>query len=233
MKQGANMSLIERSLSKLTLTAFKDREGKILVGSLPVRYNPDAIQFNYQANYKNDESITHIHQSNHHVSSQPAGLSLDLLFDASMPGNSTPIETQLSTLKTLCAVDAGTKVPHFLKIKWGKMRWENKGYFACRASGLSIHYTLFDRDAMPLRAIATLSLVADESFVIQSTEQQLKSPPATAVSVTDMLSLPLIALGAGAALAGGIDYLSLAWQNDLDNLDDFTPGQTLQARREA
>ncbi|KAA1185426.1 hypothetical protein [Photorhabdus heterorhabditis] len=227
------MSLIERSLSKLTLTAFKDREGKILVGSLQVMYNPDAIQFNYQASYKKEESVTGTYQSNQYVSSQPAGLSLNLLFDASMPGNNTPIETQLAILKTLCAVDAGTKAPHYLKIKWGKMRWENKGYFACRANGLNIHYTLFDRDATPLRATATLSVVADESFVIQATEQQLKSPPVTAVSVTDMLSLPLIALGAGASLAGGIDYLSLAWQNGLDNLDDFTPGQTLQARRKA
>ncbi|NHB91760.1 hypothetical protein [Photorhabdus cinerea] len=227
------MSLIERSLSKLTLTAFKDPDGKISVGSLQVMYNPDAIQFNYQANYKKAESVTSTHQSNHYMSSQPASLSLDLLFDASMPGNNTPIETQLAMLKTLCAVDAGTKKPHYLKIKWGKMRWENKGYFACRANGFNIHYTLFDRDATPLRATATLSVVADESLVIQATEQQLKSPPVTAVSVTDMLSLPLIALGAGATLAGGIDYLSLAWQNGLDNLDDFTPGQTLQARRKA
>ncbi|NRN30524.1 hypothetical protein [Photorhabdus heterorhabditis] len=227
------MSLIERSLSKLTLTAFKDREGKISVGSLQAMYNPDTIQLDYQTRYQQDESINSASQSSRYVLSQPAGLSLVLLFDATMPGNNTAVETQLAILKALCAVDASTNVPHFLKIKWGKMRWENKGYFACRASGLSISYTLFDRDATPLRASATLSLVADESFVIQATEQQLKSPPVTAVNVTDMLSLPLIALGAGASLAGGIDYLSLAWQNNLDNLDDFTPGQTLQAQGEA
>ncbi|AKH64622.1 MULTISPECIES: hypothetical protein [Photorhabdus] len=224
------MSLIERNLSRLTLTAFKDREGKTTVGSLQAMYNPDAIQLDYQTRYHQDESVNSASQSSRYVLSQPAGLSLILLFDATMPGNNTPVEKQLATLKALCAVDASTKVPHFLKLKWGKMRWENKGYFAGRASGLSIDYTLFDRDATPLRASATLSLVADESFVIQATEQQLKSPPVTAVSVTDMLSLPLIALGAGASLAGGIDYLSLAWQNGLDNLDDFTPGQTLQAK---
>ncbi|RAX01782.1 MULTISPECIES: CIS tube protein [unclassified Photorhabdus] len=224
------MSLIERSLSRLTLTAFKDREGKVSVGSLQAMYNPDAIQLDYQTRYQQDESVNSASQSSRYVLSQPAGLSLALLFDATMPGNNTPVETQLATLKSLCAVDASTHVPHFLKIKWGKMRWENKGYFACRASGLAINYTLFDRDATPLRASATLSLVADESLVIQATEHQLKSPPVTAVSVTDMISLPLIALGAGASLAGGIDYLSLAWQNDLDNLDDFTPGQTLQAQ---
>ncbi|WP_036774151.1 hypothetical protein [Photorhabdus australis] len=227
------MSLIERSLSRLTLTAFKDREGKISVGSLQAMYNPDAIQLDYQTHYQKDESVNSISQSSRYVLSPPAGLSLVLLFDATMPGNNTSVETQLATLKALCAVDASTHVPHFLKIKWGKMRWENKGYFACRASGLSISYTLFDRDATPLRASATLSLVADESFVIQATEQQLKSPPVTAVNVADMLSLPLIALGAGASLAGGIDYLSLAWQNELDNLDDFTPGQTLQAKGDA
>ncbi|PQQ38594.1 hypothetical protein [Photorhabdus laumondii] len=227
------MSLIERSLSKLTLTAFKDREGKISVGSLQAMYNPDGIQLDYQTRYQQDESVNSASQSSRYVLSQPAGLTLVLLFDATMPGNTIPVETQLATLKALCTVDASTNVPHFLKIKWGKMRWENKGYFACRASDLTINYTLFDRDATPLRASATLSLIADESFVIQATEQQLKSPPITAVSVTDMLSLPLIALGAGASLAGGIDYLTLAWQNNLDNLDDFTPGQTLQAQGDA
>ncbi|KTL59533.1 hypothetical protein AA106_16795 [Photorhabdus laumondii subsp. laumondii] len=227
------MSLIERGLSKLTLTAFKDREGKISVGSLQAMYNPDAIQLDYQTHYQQDESVNRTSQSSRYVSSQPAGLSLVLLFDASMPGDNIPVETQLTTLKALCAVDASTHVPHFLKIKWGKMRWENKGYFAGRANGLTINYTLFDRDATPLRASATLSLVADKSFVIQATEQQLKSPPVTTVSVTDMLTLPLIALGAGASLASSIDYLSLAWQNDLDNLDDFTPGQTLQAQEKA
>ncbi|NHB91627.1 hypothetical protein [Photorhabdus cinerea] len=227
------MSLIERGLSKLTLTAFKDRESKVTVGSLQAMYNPDSIQLDYQTHYQPNESVNNANQSNHYVSSQPASLSLILLFDAVMPGNNTSIETQLATLKALCAVDASTRAPHFLKIKWGKMRWENKGYFACRASGLTISYTLFDRDATPLRASATLSLVADESFVIQATEQSLKSSPITAVSVTDMMSLPLIALNAGASLAGGIDYLSLAWQNDLDNLDDFTPGQTLQAQGDA
>ncbi|MGV7961258.1 hypothetical protein QPK13_09125 [Photorhabdus tasmaniensis] len=227
------MSLIERSLPKLTLTAYKDRESKVSVGSLQAMYNPNDIQLDYQTRYQQDESVNNTSQSSRYVLSQPAGLSLVLLFDTAMPGNNTPIETQLAALKTLCAVDASTNVPHFIKIKWGKMRWENKGYFACRVSGLTINYTLFDRDATPLRATATLSLVGDESFIIQATEKQLKSPPVTAVSVTDMLSLPLIALGAGASLAGGIDYLSLAWQNGLDNLDDFTPGQTLQAKGDA
>ncbi|MBS9423162.1 hypothetical protein [Photorhabdus caribbeanensis] len=227
------MSLIERSLSKLTLTAFKDREGGGLVGSLQAMYNPDGLQLNYQTRYHQDESINNASQSSRYILAQPAGLTLVLLFDATMPGNTIPVESQLETLKALCTVDASTKVSHFLKIKWGKMRWENKGYFACRATGLTINYTLFDRDATPLRASATLSLVADESFVIQATEQQLKSPPVTAISVADMVSLPLIALGAGATMASGIDYLSLAWQNNMDNLNDFTPGQTLQAKRDA
>ncbi|MCC8459172.1 hypothetical protein [Photorhabdus aegyptia] len=227
------MSLIERNLSKLTLTAFKDREGKISVDKLQAMYNPDGIQLDYQTNYQPDESINRASQNSRYASSQPTGLSLVLLFDATMPGNNIPVEKQLEKLKALCSVDTSTNEPYFLKIEWGKMRWENKGYFACRISDLTINYTLFDRDATPLRANATLSLVADESFVIQATKKQLKSPPVTAVSVADITSLPLITLGAGAALANSINYLSLAWQNDLDNFDDFTPGQILQAKGDA
>ncbi|PHM60364.1 hypothetical protein [Xenorhabdus ishibashii] len=224
------MSFLERNLSKLTLTAFKDREGKASAGSLQAMYNPDSIHLDYMNHYQKDESVNNTNQSNRYVLSKPTGLSLELLFDATMPGNNTPVETQLETLKSLCAIDATTKVPHFLKVKWGKMRWENKGYFAGRANGLTVRYILFDRDATPLRANATLSLVADESFVIQAAEQQLKSPPTTTVTAIDKLSLPLIAAGASTSLAGSIDYLTLAWQNALDNLDDFTPGKIFQAK---
>ncbi len=94
-------------------------------------YNPDGIQLDYQTRYQQDESINRASQSSRYMLSQPTGLSLTLLFDATMPGNNIPVETQLATLKALCTVDASTSVPHFLKIKWGKMRWENKGYFAC------------------------------------------------------------------------------------------------------
>lgn len=225
------MNLLERGLSKLILNAWKDREGTIPVGSLSAMYNPENIQLDYQTRYSTEDTINEVSQSNRYVISEPVGLNLTLLFDSQMPGNTTPIETQLAILKSLCAVDSGTGSPYFLRITWGKMRWENKGWFAGRARDLSVTYTLFDRDASPLRATVRLSLVADESFVIQQSIQAQSAPDRVLISVPDQASLPQLAISAGGVLASNVDYLSLAWNNNMDNLDDFQPGEMLQATK--
>jgi hypothetical protein len=223
------VSLLERGLAKLTITAWKDREGKISAGSMSVMYNPENIQLDYQTRYRTEDPINKAAQSNRYLIAEPVGLSLNLLFDSQMPGNSTPVETQLAKLKSLCAVDAATEAPCFLRITWGKMRWENKGWFAGRASELSVNYTLFDRDATPLRAMVRLSLVADESFVIQQNEKSQKSPGSAIINVSDLASLSQLALTASTTLAESVDYLSLAWENDLDNFNDLQTGSYLQA----
>ncbi|PHM29681.1 hypothetical protein [Xenorhabdus budapestensis] len=225
------MSLIERGLAKLTINAYKDREGKIRAGTIQAIYNPDSLQLDYQTDYQQSQAINSEKQSSIYVQAKPAGLSLELIFDATMPGNKTPVEAQLMQLKQLCSVDATSNETRFLQIKWGKMRWENRGYFAGRVKGLSVNYTLFDRDATPLRARVILALVADESLVLQETEQNLKSPAKIALRVQDGVSLSLMAASTASTLSGGVDYLTLAWQNGLDNLNGFAPGEILQATR--
>ncbi|MBC8954032.1 hypothetical protein [Xenorhabdus sp. PB62.4] len=225
------MSLIERGLAKLTINAYKDREGKIRAGTIQAMYNPDSLQLDYQTDYQQSQAINSEKQSSIYVQAKPAGLSLELIFDATMPGNKTPVETQLMQLKQLCSVDATSNETRFLQIKWGKMRWESRGYFAGRAKGLSVNYTLFDRDATPLRARVILTLVADESLILQETEQNLKSPSKIALRVQDGVSLALMAASTASTLSGGVDYLTLAWQNGLDNLNGFVPGEILQATR--
>ncbi|WP_036768609.1 hypothetical protein [Photorhabdus australis] len=225
------MSLIERGLAKLTINAYKDREGKIRAGTLQAMYNPDSLQLDYQTDYQQSQAINSEKQSSIYVQAKPAGLSLELIFDATMPGNKTPIEEQLMQLKQLCSVDATSNETRFLQVKWGKMRWESRGYFAGRAKSLSVNYTLFDRDATPLRVRVILTLVADESLVLQETEQNLQSPSKIALRIQDGVSLALMAASTASTLSGGVDYLTLAWQNGLDNLNGFVPGEILQAAR--
>lgn len=225
------MSSLERSLSKLTINAWKDREGKISAGSMSAMYNPENIQLDYQTRFNTERTINKVPQSNRYVISEPAGLNLTLLFDSQMPGNTTPIETQLSMLKSLCAVDLSTGSPYFLRITWGKMRWDNKGWFAGRACDLSVTYTLFDRDATPLRATVRLSLVADENFVVPDSRKLQNAREQTLVRVPDKATLPQLALSAGGTLGGNVNCLSLAWGNDMDNLDDFQSGDLLRAKK--
>ncbi|MFM0742103.1 hypothetical protein PQQ51_33160 [Paraburkholderia xenovorans] len=223
------MNVLHRKPTKMTLTAYSDREMTQQSGNMSVMYNPDSVSLDYHTDYIPDAFINTTRQSNRYVQTRPGNLSLELLFDARMPGNRVPINVQLAGLRELCYnVDPANSEPHYLQVKWGKMRWSGKGYFAGRMSSLSVRYTLFERDATPLRATATLVITADGSLTLQGAEEQLKSPAAAVVNVPDVTSLSQIAKSAGSGLAGGTDYLALAAENSLDSLDAISPGQTLQ-----
>jgi hypothetical protein len=225
------MKFLERSLSKLSLSAFTDRELKHEVGSIEAMYNPDSLELRYQTDYKVNQLINSSIQSNNYATVHPCGLQLELVFDARMPGNKISIEKQLTHLRYLCyTINPSRGEPHFLRIKWGNMRWTGRGYFAGRMTSLSYRYTLFDRDATPLRASVTLSLTADQSIDLQESEQSLQSPPVAVLKVpAGGGGLPLMAANAATVMVGGADYLSLAWSNNLDSLHDIEPGKTLKA----
>lgn len=217
------MSLFERSLARLTLTAFSDREMTHQTGSIAAMYNPAALQLGFRAEYQTDEFLSSNTQSSTYHRTLPGGFDIELLFDASMPGNDTPVEEQISSLRDLCyAVNSEQEEPSFLQVKWGQMRWDNRGYFAGRMSSLSVRYTLFDRDGTPLRATASLSLIADASLTLQASSQRLKTP-----SIIRLPAATTIALLAATTLVGSVSYLELAASNDMDNLHDAVPGDTL------
>jgi hypothetical protein len=224
------MNILQRKPTKLKLTAFSDRELKQpSAPPLTVMYNPDSVSLDYQTDYTPDLFINTTRQSNRYVQTRPGDLRLELLLDAKMPGNNTSINRQITELRELCYnVNPADSQPRFLKVEWGGMKWGGENFFSGRMRSLSVRYTLFERDATPLRATATLVLTADGSLTLQQAKEQLKSPAAAVVNVPDATSLPQIANSAGTALAGGTDYLAVAAENDLDSLDAIKPGQTLQ-----
>lgn len=223
------MSLLLHKPSRLMIYAYSNREMTQPAGRLSVMYNPDSISLSYQTEYVPDLFINTTRQSNRYVQTCPGGLSLELLLDSQMPGNHKSIDSQLTDLKMLCYnVSPAQSEPRYLQVKWGKMRWNGRGYFSGRISGLSIRYTLFDRDATPLRATVTLELTADGSLELQGAEEQLLSPESAVVKVPDITSLTSIVDNAGYSLAGKTDYLTVASENNLDALDAIEPGQVLR-----
>lgn len=233
------MKLMEYGLSKLTITGYLDREMNRRIGQLAAMYNPSTISLSYQTDYRVDEFINSVAQSNRYRKARPGGLTLDLIFDYSLPGNSRSVDEQLAALRELCCeVDPGSGEPYFLKVSWGNLRWNGRGYFAGRMSALTVHYTLFDRDGTPLRAQASLTLTADESLVLQNAEGSLKAPSEVIIPVPDMSTLPLLvsltSLGTLAASAAmNTDYLTVAYMNNLSSLSDLVPGQPMRFSEES
>lgn len=221
------------ALAKLSLHGYLDRELKRQAGGMEAMYNPDTLELNYEADYRDNEAINDDSLANSFTGLQPGRLNLQLLFDSQLPDNTKPVDAQLTELRTLCGIiDGRSRETRFLQVKWGKLSWHGDGYFAGRMTSMAVRYTLFDRDGAPLRASVTLSLIEDRSIVLQKAAKGLSAPAVSTLRAPDMSSLPLIASGAlatGAALGGSsmIDYLDLAYANDLDNLDDIEPGKVL------
>ncbi|MDI2146126.1 hypothetical protein KBJ94_29195 [Pseudomonas sp. ITA] len=223
------MGNLERGLSKLTISAYQDRELRQLLGSMLAMYNPASINLSYSTDYVSDEYINSTQQSNRYQQVRPGELNLKLVFDALLPGNEESVDSQLGQLRALCcSVLAETQETPFLKVVWGRMNWSGQGYYAGRMSAMSVNYSLFDRNGKPLRAEASLTLRTDESLVLQ--KSQMAGPPVVTIGVPAMPSLALMAasVAAGVGIAGsGVDYLSLAATNGLSNLNDFSPGDLL------
>lgn len=229
------MKFLELGLTKLKIAGYLDREMKRKVGELTAMYNPSSLSLDYQTDFRADEFINSVTQSNQYRRARPGGLTLDLIFDGSLPGNSVPVDQQLAALRELCCeVDPGSGEPYFLQVSWGKLRWNGRGYFAGRMASLSVRYTLFDRDGTPLRAHATLTLSADESLVLQDAKNALKAPTQVVLPVPDMSTLPLLVTAASfgamamTAAVGFTDYLAVAYLNNLSSLSDFVPGEPLR-----
>lgn len=226
------MNIMERKLTKLTIKAYSDREMRKLVGATKAMYNPNALQLNYQTQYEPKRYINDSTQSNIYRLSNPSKLNIELVFDATMPGNSKKLEDRLKKLNKLCcAVNSSTGEPNFLSISWGRMAMGGTEgrIFAGRATDFVVNYTLFDRDGTPLRANVSLALAADSSLALQKAKLGQLSPQKVVFSVPDKSSLSMVASMGGKTLKGGIDPLTLADSNDLDSLNGLKPGQILTA----
>lgn len=226
------MTILGSNLSKLTITAYPDREQIIAPNRddvMEVIYNPTTILLSYQNRYETLHRLDSATQKAAHYQSDLGGLTLDLILDGTLPGNRRTVNDQLDQLNRICNDPRGEHAePRFLRITWGRMQWHGRSYFAGRMTSMSVQHTLFDRSGMPLRASVTLSLVADESTVLQNSRRESGTPKKARIQVMGQSSLPLLAAGVGSVVgSSAVDYLSLAQANNLDHLDDQEPGSTL------
>ncbi|KWI28415.1 hypothetical protein [Burkholderia stagnalis] len=219
------MGLLERGLAKLTLTAYQGDNGQKKIGSITAMYNPESISLDYQAVYENMNALNQHHDVSAYRQVDPPMLNLELILDSRGPRGGQPVDTQLSNLRSLCLTVGPKGEAPFLRVTWGKMSWHGHGFFAGRLEQLSVRYTLFDRNAAPLAARATLALRGESSDDMaklkagQPVSRQL-------VSGDDKTALPN-ALDRSNGASSKQDYLNVAKSNGLSNLSDLKAGKLL------
>ncbi|KVN11843.1 MULTISPECIES: hypothetical protein [unclassified Burkholderia] len=217
-------------LSKLIITGYRE-DGNLTkeIGKIAAMYNPASIELGYSNDYADDQFINQSIPGKHYIGTKASDLSLSLIFDAMLADNDKSVNDQLAQLRALCYdVDLDSREKCLLKIQWGNMEWGGNGhrYFMGRPMSLTLQYTLFDRDGAPLRATATLRLAAE-----YLKPKDIALPDVSILPIPDGSTLPLLIASLGmAAGAGLIDYLDLSAANQLDNLYNLVPGDSLVYR---
>lgn len=224
------MNPFKRTPVKLKIYAYsdRDRQNKDKLQYMEVMYNPDSIELNCNTGYSPDSFINTDLQSSRYVQTQPEKISLELLFDAHMPGNRRSISDQIKDLQKVCYdVNPAKGEPNYLRLEWGNMCWMAKDSFDGRLTQLRIRYTLFDNHGAPLRATVTLGLIADESLILQKRIQDQKAPRNLVVSMPDATSLPALVNDVRDASTNTEDYLEIAMNNGMDSLDAANVGDLI------
>ncbi|MDR5816425.1 MULTISPECIES: hypothetical protein [unclassified Caballeronia] len=223
------MSFLSRRPVKLKLESYDNRDAQGLPLQFQAMYNPDSVSLGYHTDFATDTFINTNWKSNRFVQTKPGGLSIELLFDAKMPGNRQDIDGKLHKLRKLCYdVDETRCEPRYIKVIWGKMKWSGSGYFFGRLQSLSVRYTLFEKDGTPLRATATLQLAEDQSLRNQAAEALKKSPSKAVAIAKAASSLASIAKNLKGKMKKSPGYLKIAKDNNLDSIDGFKAGDKLK-----
>ncbi|KVN20656.1 MULTISPECIES: hypothetical protein [unclassified Burkholderia] len=214
------MGLLERGLAKLKLEAYTSEGQVSKLGSIKAMYNPESVYLDYEAKYGDAAGVNQHEEVSWYQRVAVPTLTLDLILDARGPRGGSPVDEQLSDLRAMCFTVGSKAEAPYLRVTWGKMSWHGHGYFDARAVSLSVAYTLFDRNASPLRATAKLVLRAKTSDEMAKFKALKESPQME--EVKDKMSLPQTVPDGGQS-----EYLELAAQNDLNHLSDLKPGDTL------
>ncbi|MCG1054780.1 hypothetical protein KQH49_07340 [Mycetohabitans sp. B5] len=219
----------DHALAKLRVEAYADRDAVTATHTLTTLYNPSSIHLSYEADYVSQASLTTTWPGDAYRQVQPGSLSLELMFNRW--DQSDDVATAIQSLHRMCfgiEPDSQTGEPMFLRVVWGQMRWHGDGYFAGRARSLRVAYTQFDRSGQVLQASARLTLMADGGL-----KRQLagKVRQALAHRVPGGDTLPLVAAQSGRSAAAR-DYLSLAYQNNLDSISVLAPHAALALGRD-
>ena len=131
------------------------------------------------------------------------------------------VDAQLNKLKDLCLhYDGSRHRPRYLRLSWGNL------IFKCCLETLNINYKLFNKEGIPLRAVARVSFLEFMRTDWMIKKQNDQSPDVTHIrKVKAGDSLPLLCY----EIYGDSKYYqAVAEANGLYNYRTLTPGQELR-----
>jgi len=212
-------------LVKLEIRPYADAKFKKSTGKVfTAQFNPSEIDLKWGINE------TGVHQDitltgNKKFSIKVADITsvtsnFKLLLDNTMSNDKTPIIEKLVAFKKACLnVNPELHAPNYVKLLWGRF------VFKCQLISLSVKFTLFSPEGIPLRAELDCGFKRFVDYNTKLKEEDNKSPDMTRIiTIKEGDSLPLLCYEHYGATKY---YLQVARQNALASPLNLRIGQRI------
>jgi hypothetical protein len=172
----------DRSLNKITICSYKDKELTTKLGEFKVPINPETYSQNLKVNLDTNKGHGQQGTDPKYKSTDPEQLKLDIVLDGTRTlegydkshDNKTVKEQLEEFQKCVYYMEGEIHRPRFLNIFWGK-----EINFPCVLSQLDINYTMFYPDGSPLRIKISATFLKYLSEKKREAEQKKRSPDLT------------------------------------------------------
>ena len=209
-------------LTKMKIVAYKDPDFSSQLGEYKLLVNPENYKFKNEQQYTVADTTNGSSAQSVKYKGGIAGLfEIILFFDGTGVITDEKVDDQVKKVKDLIySYNGDIHEPNYLKVYWG-----TQSLFQGRLKSWNINYTMLDMDGTPLRAEATIVILASVSAKKKALEEKKNSADLTHVrTVLAGDNLPLMCYR---IYGDSSYYIKVAQHNELTHFRDLKPGDKI------
>lgn len=209
-------------LTKMKIVAYKDPDFSSQLGEYNLLVNPENYKMRDEQQYAVSDTVNGSSAQTVKYKGGAAGLfELALFFDGTGVITDEKVDDQVKKVKDLIySYNGDIHEPNYLKVYWG-----TQSLFQGRLKSWNVNYTMLDMDGTPLRAEATVVIIASVSAKKKALEEKKNSADLTHVrTVLAGDNLPLMCYR---IYGDSSYYIKVAQHNELTHFRDLTPGDKI------
>jgi len=209
-------------LTKMKIVAYKDPDFSSQLGEYNLLVNPENYKVRDEQQYAVSDTVNGSSAQTVKYKGGAAGLfEITLFFDGTGVVTDEKVDDQIKKVKDLIySYNGDIHEPNYLKVYWG-----TQSLFQGRLKSWNRNYTMLDMDGTPLRAEATVVIIASVSAKKKALEEKKNSADLTHVrTVLAGDNLPLMCYR---IYGDSSYYIKVAQHNELMHFRDLKPGDKI------
>lgn len=209
-------------LTKMKIVAYKDPDFSSQLGEYNLLVNPENYKVRDEQQYAVSDTVNGSSAQTVKYKGGAAGLfEITLFFDGTGVVTDEKVDDQIKKVKDLIySYNGDIHEPNYLKVYWG-----TQSLFQGRLKSWNRNYTMLDMDGTPLRAEATVIIIASVSAKKKALEEKKNSADLTHVrTVLAGDNLPLMCYR---IYGDSSYYIKVAQHNELMHFRDLKPGDKI------